>query len=183
MLRTPIPEIHTDRLILKGISPELIHELYTTLSQSEIEAFLGVDETGYLRFKAMHEEGLTQYRLTNFFFLLTLKETGEPIGDCGFHTWNTYHRRAEVYYGMRYESVKRKGYMKEAFAAVLKYGFEKLNIHRMEGLVASNNVASIKLLTSNGFTFLCTKREDYLVGNSFEDSDVYELISPKKTTE
>ena len=168
--------IETRRLILKPITPSIINELFRTKSKSEIIDFFGVDEAGYLRYEEMHEKGMETDRMSLFVFLLINKETGLPIGECGFHTWNQFHRRAEIFYLLRKEEEKQRGLMTEALEEVLKHGFKHLALHRIEALVATDNVPSIKLLEKYNFTREGTVREDYRVGDINEDSDCYSLL-------
>lgn len=173
----PLPvELETERLILKGIVPATIHELFRTRSKEELLQFFGPDETVYERFKGMHEHGMETHRLSLFSFLLVDKESGETIGDCGYHTLNKLHRRAEMGYGLRLEKDKQKGYMTEAMRAILDYGFEELGLHRVEALVAKYNTPSIRLLQRYGFSFEGTMREDYVVNGKNDDSDCYSLL-------
>jgi len=169
-------EITTERLILKGITPAIIHELFHTKTKEEIMTYFGFDELGYEHQKEIHEKGVETHRLSIFVFLLIDKETNLPIGDCGFHTWNATHRRAEVFYNMRNEAFKQKGLMTEALKKVLEYGFTKLNLHRIEALIAAENQPSLKLLQRYGFTKEGTMREDYVVNGKNEDSDCYSLL-------
>ena len=169
-------EIRTPRLILKSITPAIIHELFNSKSKEEIISYFGFDETGYAHYKEMHEKGMETHRISIFVFLLIEKESGLPIGECGFHTWNALHRRAEVFYNMRDENQKKKAYMTEALEAVLKYGFTELNLHRIEALIDAMNEPSLKLLLRYGFTKEGTVREDYVVDGKNEDSDCYSLL-------
>jgi len=169
-------EISTPRLILKSITPTIIHELFNTKSKEEIINYFGFDEAGFELYKEMHEKGMETHRLSIFIFLLIEKENGLPIGECGFHTWNALHRRAEVFYNMRDGSKKQKGYMTEALEAVLKYGFTELNLHRIEALIDALNEPSLRLLLRYGFTKEGTVREDYVVNEINEDSDCYSLL-------
>jgi ribosomal-protein-alanine N-acetyltransferase len=169
-------EITTPRLILKSITPAIIHELYNTKTKEQIMEYFGVDEKGYEHYKEMHEKGMETHRLSLFSFLLLDKQTDLPIGQCGFHTWNRTHRRAELFYGLNNDSDKRKGLMTEATIAVLKYGFTELGLHRVEALVDDANTASVKLLQHFGFTKEGTMREDYFVDGKNEDSDCYSLL-------
>jgi ribosomal-protein-alanine N-acetyltransferase len=168
--------INTNRLILKGISPQVIHGLFATGSADEIKAFFGTDEKGYQRFKEMHEKGIDTHAYSLLFFLLIEKDTGRPIGECGFHTWNKTHRKAELYYTMRADVHMRKGFMTEALEQVIKYGFENMELHRIEALIAYSNIPSLKLLGRQGFVFEGTMREDYVVNGKSEDSDCYSLL-------
>ena len=124
----------------------------------------------------MHENGMKTYRTTMFFFLLISKESNLPIGECGFHTWDFKHNRAELFYTLRNESDKRKGLMTEALKIVLKYGYNELKIHRVEALVANSNTASVRLLEHYQFKKEGTMREDYIVNGKNEDSDCYSLL-------
>jgi ribosomal-protein-alanine N-acetyltransferase len=169
-------EIITERLILKSITPAIIHELFTTKTKEKIIDYFGVDEAGFEHYKDIHEKGVETHRLSIFVFLLMDKETNLPIGECGFHTWNATHRRAEVFYVMRNEGFKQKGLMKEALKNVLQYGFTELKLHRIQALIAAQNQPSLKLLQHYGFIKEGTMREDYFVDGKNEDSECYSLL-------
>lgn len=169
-------EIITQRLILKSITPVIIHELFNTKTKEEIIDYFGVDEAGFEHYKDIHEKGVETHRLSIFVFLLMDKETNLPIGECGFHTWNATHRRAEVFYVMRNEAFKQKGLMKEALKNVLEYGFTELKLHRIQALIAAQNQPSLKLLQHYGFTKEGTMREDYFVDGKNENSECYSLL-------
>ncbi len=129
--------LHTERLLLKGITPAIIHEFFNTKEKAEIMQFFGFDEAAYEHCKSMHEMGMETHRLSLFSFLIINKQNNQPIGQCGFHTWNSTHRRAELFYHLINDSDKQKGYMTEVLARVLDYGFSDLNLHRIEALVGS----------------------------------------------
>ncbi|MFT3980083.1 MAG: GNAT family protein [Ferruginibacter sp.] len=169
-------QLSTSRLILKGIDPPFIKTLFSNKTKEEIMAFFGFGEQGYMHYKYMYEGGMETFRLSLFVFLLVDKQSNEPIGECGYHTLNRTHRRAEVFYNMTNEDYKQKGYMTEALEAVLEYGFTELGLHRVEALVAADNTASLKLLRRYGFSFEGTMREDYCVNGVNEDSDCYSLL-------
>lgn len=168
--------LETNRLKLVGITPAIIHELYNTKSKEEIKAFFGFDDAGYLHFKKMHEGGIETYNISLYVFLLINKETNLPIGDCGFHTWNKKHRRAEAFYLLRNDDDKRKGFMKEAFKEVIQFGFNKLKLHRISAMIADENTASKKLLLKYGFKKEGVAREDYYIDGIYYDSDCYSLL-------
>lgn len=168
--------METKRLLFKPVTPQLIHELFNTKSKEEIMDFFGFTESSYLTFKNMHEQGMESYRISIFFFVLVDKESGLAIGEVGFHTWNVAHHRAELYYNLFREDFKRKGLMSEALPLVLQYGFTQLKLHRIQALIAAENTASLRLLQANKFTFEGTLRQDYKVGEVFENSECYSLL-------
>jgi len=167
----------TDRLLLKGLSPKLIHEIFNTHSKAEVMQLMGLAEGDYLHYLEMHEKGMETHRISLFVFMLVEKTTNRPIGECGFHTWNTKHRRAELFYLLRNDADKQKGYMKEALPHVIEYGFAQLGLHRMAAFIDEANTPSLKLLKHFGFTKEGTMREDYFVDGKNEDSDCYALLN------
>lgn len=169
-------ELYTQRLILKPVSPAFVNRLFETKTEQEIATLFALNENGFDYLKKMHQGGMESYSCSLHYFLLCHKENDEVIGECGFHSWNKRHFKAEIFYNLRHDSVKQKGYMKEALAAVLQFGFTELHLHRVEAKVSDTNIPSLKLLQQHGFKKEGTKKEDYLVGDVFEDSDFYALL-------
>ncbi len=169
-------QIQTERLILKSVTPSIIHNLFSTKTKTEILNFFGFGEASYARHLQMHELGMETDRISLFFFLLINKQTLLPIGDCGFHTWNATHRKAELFYNIYNEENKRHKFMTEALPEVINYGFATLNLHRIQGLVDPYNIPSKKLLLKNGFTKEGILRQDYNVNDNMEDSVCYSLL-------
>ena len=112
--------LYTDRLILKALMPDDIHELFKTKNKQEIIDFWGTDEKGYLLYRDMHENGMETNRISLFNFLIIDKVSNLPIGECGFHTWNKMHRWAELFYLLRNDKDKQRGIMTEAVKEILK---------------------------------------------------------------
>lgn len=169
-------EITTDRLLLKSITPQIIHSLFNEKTEGEIKQFFDADENEYAHLKAQHEGGMETHRLSMYFFLVVDKKDNRIIGNCGFHTWNNTHKRAELFYSLKYEDDKRKGIMTEVLEKVLEFGFTALELHRVQALVGGFNTASIKLLERFHFTKEGTCREDYVVDGKNEDSECYSLL-------
>jgi ribosomal-protein-alanine N-acetyltransferase len=66
--------------------------------------------------------------------------------------------------------------MGEALQHVLNHGFNKLNLHRVEALIAEENIASKKLVEKYKFIREGIMREDYCVNGKNEDSVCYSLL-------
>jgi ribosomal-protein-alanine N-acetyltransferase len=124
----------------------------------------------------MFEQGMEAYRVTTFYFLLIDKASSKVLGECGFHSWNRPHQKAELFYSLRNETNKRKGYMSEALETILKYAFTALGLHRVAAFTSPSNDASIAVLGHFGFSKEGTLREDYLVNGIHEDSICYSLL-------
>jgi [ribosomal protein S5]-alanine N-acetyltransferase len=169
-------EINTPRLLLKGITPEFVEEIFAGSTREEIMSYFGVDKAGYDHLHNMHQKGMVTFRLSFFHFLMVEKDRNVPIGECGFHTWNDTHKRAELFYSLRKDEHKQKGYMTEALKETLTYGFTTMGLHRVAALAGIGNKPSIKLLSNFGFTWEGTMREDYVVNGRSENSECYSLL-------
>ena len=169
-------ELITPRLILKSVTPRLIHKQFETKTAEEIKQFFGANEKEYERLESMHKQGMETHRYSLFYFQLHDKTDNRVIGECGFHTLNRTHQRAELFYILKNDADKQQGIMKEALGPVLDYAFADMALHRVEALVADWNTASVRLLERYGFTKEGTMREDYVVNDKHENSDCYSLL-------
>lgn len=169
--------IETKRLILKGFSPADMAHVFENYSKEEIKQILGHrSEEAYLKEESKYKNGYASYNRSFMLFLLTDKVSGTIIGRCGLHNWNVDHKRAEIGYSMEDESFKEKGLMSEAVEAIIAYGFNQMNLHRIEALVGSENVPSLRLMEKNSFVKEGLLREHYLVDGKFEDSIMFSKL-------
>jgi [ribosomal protein S5]-alanine N-acetyltransferase len=169
-------ELYTNRLVLKEYTPSIINEVFSVLSKQDCMNYFTADENRYLLLKEMFEGGMETHRISMRMFLITDKITKRTLGECGFHTWNVKHNRAEIYYLIYEDKDKQMGYMKEALHTIIPYGFNQLRIHRIAGLVDAANIASRKILEYFGFVKEGVLRQDYKVGDVQEDSVIYSLL-------
>ncbi len=169
--------IETNRLLLKGLYPQDMTNIFENHSKDEIKTILGHrSEEDYQKEERKYRNGYASYNRSFLLFLLEDKASGKIIGRCGLHNWNTDHQRAEIGYSMEDESFKQRGLMSEAVEAIIDYGFSKLKLNRIEALVASYNMASLRLLEKNGFVQEGVLRNHYLVDGIFEDSVVFSKL-------
>jgi ribosomal-protein-alanine N-acetyltransferase len=169
-------QLETVRLKLVSVNPKLIKHLFETKSKQEIISFFETDETGLKSYEEMFEKGMETHQLSFLYFLLIHKQLGKIIGECGFHTWNKKHSKAEVFYSLREEEFKRKGYMSEALKKVIQFGFEAMQLHRITAMIGESNEASQKLVKKYGFVNEGLMRQDYFIEGKYEDSVCFSLL-------
>lgn len=169
----------TERLYLRELTPEMYDRLFRSCSEREIKAYLGLSsDAEYREAKRRHEQGTTTYFVSFKHFHLIHKQDDSIIGRCDFHTWVKAHRRAEVGYTMTSEAHKNKGLMTEALRAVLSFGFEKMDLYRVEALASPKNTPSLQLLKRYGFQKEGLLRKHYMVNGELEDSILFSLLQP-----
>ena len=176
--------IETERLLLKGLSPDDMKYIFENCPKPEIKRILGHrSEEEYLTEENKHKNGYSTYNRSFKLFLLTDKASDTIIGRCGIHNWNAAHRRAEIGYVMGDENDKRKGLMTEALGAVIEYGFNKLNLNRIEALVGVGNIPSLRLMEKYNFIKEGLLRQHYHVSDKYEDSVLFSKLHQEYVNE
>lgn len=169
--------LHTERLLLKKLTPEVFTYLFEHCSEAEIKDQLGLTtEAELIREKQKWQGGYVTYDRTILAFLLVLKENGETIGRCGYHNWYSEHNKAELGYALSKAEHKRKGYMTEAVAKILEYGFDSMGLNRVEACVGPGNSASLSLVRKYGFTQEGYLRQHFIRDGGIQDSLIFSLL-------
>lgn len=107
--------------------------------------------------------------------MFRIEKDGKLIGEAGYKTIKWYNRKAELSIILIKEH-QEKGYGKEVMTALLKYGFEKMNLHRIEAEVIAFNEASIKMIEDLGFIKEGTLREGKFSNGKYWDIYRYGLL-------
>jgi len=167
----------TKRLILKKLTPKDFTHLFDNCPDSEIKSLLGLttDEELYKE-KEKSRVGYTTYDRTIVAFVIVLKTNSETIGRCGFHNWYPDHKKAEIGYALHRDENKQKGYMTEAVAALLEYGFKTMHLNRIEACIGPSNIASLGLVKKYGFTQEGHLRQHYILNDGVQDSLIFSLL-------
>lgn len=170
-------ELNTPRMILKGYTPSDIQYVFSNYSKPEIMSILGhTDEQAYLKEKDKVDRGYAAYNRGFVMFFLIEKSSERIMGRCALHNWNSEYRRAEIGYHLDHEEFKRKGFMSEAVEAIINYGFEKMNLNRIEATVSPTNTASLAVMKKFNFTREGLLRQNYWTGDRFDDSVMFSLL-------
>ena len=169
--------IHTNKLTLRKIDSEVLEYVHKNYKRKELADFYGTLsndelEKNILRYKG----GLATYNKKFLYFQLLNNENNKVIGWCGYHTWYIDHNRAELGYWLYEYENRRKGLMTQALVKILNYGFEKMNLHRIEAFISPNNDASLAIVKKFHFVKEGVLKEHYCSNGKYEDSEVHSLL-------
>ncbi|MBU5483580.1 GNAT family N-acetyltransferase [Clostridium sp. MSJ-11] len=158
------PKLETERLTLESIDDSHVEDLHKYWSDEKVTEFMDIDNFTDI------DETKKMINLLNHLYSqgkairwgIYRKEDNAIIGSCGYNsgleegmtTGEIGYEIGREYWG--------KGYMEEALRAIIDYGFEKLNLNRIEAYVAKDNEKSLKLIYKLGF-----KKEGLLRGKGF----------------
>lgn len=147
-------DLQTQRLILKCISADDNEFILRQFSTDEVNRYLfdeepmtDISEADELIKFYCQPEPRYQHR-----WILVEKQSGEKIGTCGFHCWNTNEHYIDIGYDLQ-PMYWRKGYMTEAASAIIDFAREKMAVKKIDAHIAVDNIASQKLAEHFGFRF------------------------------
>lgn len=147
----PFPILHTRRLTMVPLDETHLDALYCLFGDEEITRYTHIEtfnaESSARRYLEWTRERFKEE--IGIHWGITLKGHTELIGTICFNFY-TPHERGNVGYDLL-KAYWRQGYASEALYAVLCYGFQELNINRMEAEVMEGNLASARLLEKMGF--------------------------------
>ena len=173
--------LETERLILRKIVDEDASMLYQNIYNNfqYFKYYYQLPFKNFEEYKELIEKYKDWYEKGNHFrWGIVLKETNEIIGIIQLHTKDYLNNNCKIGYIIGYNYTKQ-GYAKEATKAILDFGFNKLNFHRIEADIVLENIDSIKLAESIGMSFESVKKDSYKLEDKYYDQKVYMIINKK----
>lgn len=185
IFRTP-PTLETKRLVLRMIGRGDACDMHDYSSREDVTRYLlwsphpSLAYTrGYIRAVCKH------YRAGDYHdWAIVSKEDSHMIGTIGFTRIDTQNRVGEIGYVInpRYAG---HGFATEAGRLVLKFGFEKLGLNRIEARYMVENTASRRVMEKIGMTYEGTARSLMFVKGKYRDISICAItrddyLSPQK---
>ena len=99
------------------------------------------------------------------------------VGVCGFSTWSTVHRAAEIVYDLS-PAYWHRGIATAAVRAVVDWGFASAGLNRIQAVVLPSNTPSMRVLDRCGFTPEGRLRQYRIVHGKPEDFFLYARLRP-----
>ena len=170
------PELKTERLNLIEIKQPYLNDYYKLFCDERVSKFYNiipfkekVEAQKYLDwFKNQFKEKL------GIRWGIVIKEQKHIIGTLGFNNFQKNHR-ANIGYDLQFE-FWNKGIITEALREVISFGFNKLEINRIEAEVMQGNIASEKVLSKLGFTKEGILRNWMYWNDEYYDMTMFSLL-------
>ncbi len=172
------PTLHTSRLRLRPVADEDAESLYSLHSNARVlrywDAPAWEDLARAQRFVAashqLAEEGAG--------VRLVIEHASHHafVGWCTLTRWNPVYRSASIGYCLA-EAAWGQGYATEAARTLLRWGFDTLDLNRVQAETDTRNRGSARVLEKLGFVREGTLREDCVVNGEVSNSWVYGLLS------
>lgn len=145
----------------------------------EVIQYLGM----YLPMTEMSEEkyieelGGTRVQTTAGFVIEAIENAGDkPIGNTGLHGINAKDQNATFGIAIGEKDYWSKGCGTEAAGLIIRYGFEQLNLHRINSGAFAFNERSIRMHKRVGFTEEGRQRQAIYKNGAFHDHVLFGLL-------
>lgn len=173
-----LPELETNRLRLRKILPLDMEDMYEYSSSELVTKYLTWYPHRNMEFTKNYIDFLqTQYNIGSFWdWAVIFKENSKMIGTCGFTSFDYHNNTAEVGYVFNndYWGI---GIAPEALREVIKFGFEKLSLHRIEGKYIASNYKSRLVMEKCGMKYEGIRRGAMVIKGGYRDIGVCALLS------
>ena len=173
---TEFPILQTERLLLRQFVDTDLEKVFKGLSHPEIIKYYGVS---YQTLEATKEQ---------MTFFADLEKNGTGIwwavcsidnktfyGAGGLNSLNKEHKKAEIGFWL-ISDFWGKGIMKEAMPLICNYGFNNLGLHRIEGIVETENKNCKNAMAKLNFQHEGTMKECEVKNGKFISLDIYALV-------
>jgi [ribosomal protein S5]-alanine N-acetyltransferase len=181
----PFPILETERLVLREIVRTDAPALFAVHGSAESMKWFGVDPIPDEAAAAKLVEVFASWRaLTNPGIRWGIQVKGESAlaGTCGLFAWNRAWRKCTIGYELN-PQVQGRGYMREALRACLDWGFENMQLNRIEAQVHPENAASIRSVERMGFKREGLLRQLGFWSGRYHDMYQYALLRSERATQ
>jgi RimJ/RimL family protein N-acetyltransferase len=110
-----------------------------------------------------------------FQLAMVLKSTDELIGNCGIRVNDPKQGEANIGYELS-SAHWGHGYATEAARAIINFGFEELNLHRVWSWCVAENIGSYRVMEKIGMKFEGRLRQREFIKGEWHDHLVYAIL-------
>ena len=175
-------DLRTERLILREYRTTDFDAVHAFASDPKVATFVEWgpnqpdDTRAFLEACAADQVARPRTRYT----LAVTEPGGAPFGSVGLETRGAHH--ADMGYVIRREQWGH-GFASEAAAAILRFGFSKLGLHRIQATCRPENLASIRVLEKVGMIREGYLHDHLLIRGRWHDSLLYASIATSNPTD
>jgi RimJ/RimL family protein N-acetyltransferase len=172
-------ELKTERLIIREVTWDDLNDIFILESSPEVDEYntLGIPDNinvtrEYLR--PFIEDQRAEVR-KKYSWTIRLQATDEFIGLAGMTLTADRFKMGEIWYNLM-PTHWGNGYATEVTKRLIRFGFEFLNLHRIEAGVATENKRSIKVLEKAGMTIEGIRRKILPIRGKWVDNYHYAIL-------
>ncbi|MCM3360089.1 GNAT family protein [Psychrobacillus sp. MER TA 171] len=172
-----LPQLETERLILRKITLGDAEDMYTYGSNPEVSKYVTWDQHNTIEdTKEFIHFILKQYEKKDIApWGIEYKETGQFIGTIDFVQWQIKHDSAEIGYVLS-PDYWGQGLTTEAAEALIHFGFNHMDLIRIQARCFVENVGSSRVMEKVGMSYEGTMRKGMKVKGKHVDLKIYSIL-------
>jgi ribosomal-protein-alanine N-acetyltransferase len=172
------PRLETTRLVLRALRMEDADFIFKEWGDPLVTYYMRDEDP--LKTREQAEEMLrplqTPEKMPHFkWWGIEIKDGGHLIGTCGYCRWDKQHHHAEIGYDL-WPDYWGQGLMPEVLQALIGFGFEKMDLNRVEATTHTENQRSQRVLAKLGFQREGLLREYYCRDGVYNDQVQFSLL-------
>ncbi|WNB91665.1 GNAT family protein [Bacillus sp. NEB1478] len=171
------PILETERLILRKITFDDAEDMFYYGSNDEVTKHV----TWHTHQSLSDTKEFIKFILNKYEnkelspWGIELKENGMFIGTIDFVSWNPTHNSAEIGYVISHD-YWGMGIMTEAATAVIKFGFENMDLIRIQARCFLENIGSERVMEKSGMSFEGIIRKGMFSKEKHHDLKMYSIL-------
>lgn len=166
-------------IYLRALEPQDLEFLYIVENNESIWEVSNT-QTPYSRFlikqylKNAHQD---IYEAKQLRLAICRNESFAPIGLIDLFDFDPKNNRAGVGILIQNQEDRNAGIGKEALGLLIRYAFEKLNLHQLYANINTENHPSLSLFATFGFQKIGVKKQWNLVNGKYKDEALFQLFN------
>lgn len=178
-----LPTLETERLLLRKITLEDAWDMHYYGSNENVSKYVTWETHKSLSdTREFIEFVLTKYENKKIApWGIEYKENGKLIGTIDFVSWQLKNNIAEIGYVLS-QDYWGKGITTEAAKEVIKFGFENMDLVRIQARCDIENIGSARVMEKVGMTFEGVIRKGIFVKSKHRDIKMYSIINEELST-
>lgn len=173
----PFPQLETERTILRKLTLDDVEAIFDYCSREEVAQFVTWD---------VHKSLDDSKNFIHFAFEryannqvapwgIVLKENNQLIGTADFVWWQEQHKTAEIGYVLS-SDYWGKGLMPEVVNKIIEFGFEQMDLVRIQALCLVENEASERVMQKVGMEYEGILRKRMFMKGKHRDLKIYSIV-------
>lgn len=174
--------LESDIMRLRALEPEDIDVLYKWENDTRLWKMSNTVApfSKFILRRFIEDQKYDIYETKQFRMIIESKRDGKAVGAIDLFDIDPTNRRAAVGILIYEDRDQGQGYASGALTAIIKYSFQVLGLNQIYCNILSNNLRSLNLFKSKGFTVVGLKVEWVRSTNGWLDEYMLQLINPIK---
>lgn len=170
------PRLETERLSLREIVPADADDVFAFRSDPIAQKHNDPPHQNIAETRDMITWIADEYRQKlSLRWGVCLKEDERVIGLIGYNYWDRANRRSGLGYDLAREHWG-KGLVPEALRAITSFGFERMNLNKIEAHTNSENTQSVRMIEKLGFWLEGVFHNHFYEDDTFHDVSLFALL-------